>query len=372
MIELKQQIDEHQLRLLLLGDWEQSSAIEIHRLLHTVSIENIQAICFDASQNEYLDISAAWLVYKQAKAWEALNIKVCFENFPEEYFSYFDAQYLSPKKPGRQSLWERIKSQIREIGSQLIDLGNTIQSVITFFGHSLNVLSKGLRHPRQLRIPSIFQHIFITGISALPIIALLAALISIVFTYQGGSELRDLGATIYTVDLIAASILRELGVLLTAIMMAGRSSSAFAAEIGIMKSNQEIDALKVAGLNPFEILVVPRMVAMIIALPLLTLLADLLALAGAALISSWSLDISISQFIERLDQSVELHTFLAGIIKAPFFAIVIAIIGTWNGMQVTGSAESLGHHTTAAVVQSIFMVLFLDAIFSMFYYNIGF
>jgi len=139
-----------------------------------------------------------------------------------------------------------------------------------------------------------------------------------------------------------------------------------------MKTNQEIDALKVSGLNPYEILVVPRIVALLISLPLLTFLADLLALAGAAIISSWILDISILQFVERLHQNIEFHTFAAGMIKAPFFAIIIAIIGCWNGMQVTGSSESLGQHTTAAVVQSIFMVLMLDAAFSMFYYSIGF
>lgn len=372
MIELKQQTDHDKLRLLLQGDWEQSAAVGIHQLLDKVSLQGIRSICFDASESTRLDISAVWLVYKQAKAWEADNIKVCFEHFPEEYFIYFDAKYLATPRPSGQQFRSKLKSYIWEIGSKLYTIYKDVLSVITFLGHSLSVFSQGFRHPRQLRVPTIFQHVFITGISALPIIALLAALISIVFTYQGGSELRDLGATIYTVDLVSASILRELGVLLTAIMVAGRSSSAFAAEIGIMKSNQEIDALKVSGLNPYEILVVPRMVALVLALPLLTLMADLLALAGAALISNWSLGITFNQFIERLQQNIELHTFMAGIIKAPFFAVVIAIIGTWNGMQVTGSAESLGHHTTAAVVQSIFMVLFLDAIFSMFYYNIGF
>jgi len=372
MINLQQQLSDDSLRLHLSGDWEQSAALQIHQLLNGVSVDGVHSIYIDASKNTRLDISAAWLIFKQAKQWEQENIKISFEHFPEEYFSYFDSKYLTmPTKP-RYQLRSQTIDIITDLGRRLAHLVVGITSVITFFGHSLEVFAKGFLHPRQLRVPSIFHHVFITGISALPIIALLAGLISIVFTYQGGSELKDLGASIYTVDLVAVSILRELGVLLTAIMVAGRSSSAFAAEIGIMKSNQEIDALMVLGLNPYEILVVPRMVALVLALPLLALLADLLALAGAAVISTWILDITIIQFIERVHQNIELHTFAAGMIKAPFFAVVIAIVGCWNGMQVTGSAESLGKHTTAAVVQSIFMVLFMDGIFSMLFYNIGF
>lgn len=361
------------LRLSLIGGWEQSAAIRIHQLLSTVSIDGARIICFDASQSHRLDISATWLIVKHSKVWEKMDKQVSFEHFPKEYFTYFDVTEpsIEPTIPFHR-LSSSIQGHLCNIGYQLSQLFVLINSIIAFFGLNLVVLSQGIIRPRQLRISAIFHQVFTTGISALPIIALLACLISVVVTYQGGSELKDLGASIYTVDLVATSILRELGVLLTAIMVAGRSSSAFAAEIGIMKTNQEIDALKVSGLNPYEILVVPRMIALVISLPLLTLLADLIALAGAAVISTWTLDISILQFVERLHQNTQLETFAAGVIKAPFFAVIIAIIGCWNGMQVTGSSESLGQHTTAAVVQSIFMVLVLDAAFSMFYYFIGF
>ena len=381
MIELHQkQESNNTLKLYLVGDWKQSVAPKIHSLLSAVSVENVRSIYCNAGQSSFLDISAAWLIVKQTRRWEQAGIQVYFEHFPEEYFAYFNVvpqqgaanQALAKPPMSIHLLRSNIREKISYIGCQLLDIFIQAKSAITFLGQTLVVTGRGLIHFRQLRIPSIFHHVFSTGLQAIPIIVLLACLISIVITYQGGSELKDLGASIYTVDLVAVSILRELGVLLTAIMVAGRSSSAFAAEIGIMKTNQEIDALKVAGLNPYEILVVPRMIALLIALPLLTLLADILSLAVAAVISSWSLGITIDQFATRLQQNISISTFFAGIIKAPFFAVIIAITGTWNGMLVDGSAESLGKHTTAAVVQAIFIVLFLDAVFSMFYYSIGF
>ncbi len=377
MMDLQTQYHEasRSLTLTLTGDWQQSGAPRIHALLSQVPTQNISAITCDATQASRLDISAAWLIFKHMQQWEQAGIAIQFSHFPKEYFAYFrqlppDDTATQPLQPS--AIWQPLQEKVSWLGYLLTDSLTQLRSAISFFGYTLSVTGRGLLQPRRLRIPSIFYHVFTTGLQAIPIIVLLACLISIVITYQGGSELKNLGASIYTVDLVAVSILRELGVLLTAIMVAGRSSSAFAAEIGIMKTNQEIDALKVAGLNPYEILVVPRILALLIALPLLTLLADILALAMAALISTWSLDISTDQFVTRLQQNIEVRTFLAGIIKAPFFATVIAITGTWNGMQVDGSAESLGKHTTAAVVQAIFIVLFLDAVFSIFYYSIGF
>lgn len=261
---------------------------------------------------------------------------------------------------------------IRRLGKQIFSLGHILHSATIFFGHSLVALFSSLLSPHLFRIRSVFHHVFATGISAVPIVALIACLISIVITYQGGGQLRDLGAELYTVDMVTISVLRELGVLLTAIMVAGRSGSAFAAEIGLMKTNQEVDALQVMGKDPFLILVVPRLVALVVALPLLTIVADIVALAAAALICSTILDISFIQFFTRIETNIEFRTFAAGLIKAPFFAVVIALIGCWQGMRVTGSSESLGKHTTKAVVDSIFLVLVLDALFSVLFYRLGF
>jgi phospholipid/cholesterol/gamma-HCH transport system permease protein len=265
-----------------------------------------------------------------------------------------------------------VSRMVMQVGQRMAGKWAVLRSFVAFFGQGVVGLLACLVRPRLFRFRSIFHHVFATGISAVPIVGLIACLISIVITYQGGGQLRDLGAEMYTVDMVAISVLRELGVLLTAIMVAGRSGSAFAAEIGLMKTNQEVDALRVMGLDPFLILVIPRLLALVIALPLLTVLADMVALAAAAVISSVILDISYSQFFARVELAVEFRTFLAGVIKAPFFAVVIALIGCWQGMRVTGSSASLGTQTTRAVVDSIFLVLVLDALFSVLFYQLGF
>jgi phospholipid/cholesterol/gamma-HCH transport system permease protein len=223
-----------------------------------------------------------------------------------------------------------------------------------------------------MRWRSIAHHVYATGVQAIPIVALIALLISIVLAYQGATQLKNFGAEIFTIDLVAISVLREMGVLLTAIMVAGRSGSAFAAQIGVMKSNEEVDALRTMGLDPFEVLIVPRIMALVIALPLLTLLANITGLAGAALLSYLTLDVGLIQFLDRIQNVVGMNTFWVGIIKAPVFAMIIAMIGAYRGMQVTGSAESVGRLTTDAVVQSIFLVIAADAIFSIVFAKLGF
>lgn len=265
-----------------------------------------------------------------------------------------------------------MRDAILQLGQRVWSGFLTLYAAIAFFGRSLTALLSCVLAPRQLRLRAVFHHVSATGISAIPVVGLIACLISIVITYQGGGQLRSLGAEMFTVDMVVISVLRELGVLLTAIMVAGRSGSAFAAEIGLMQTNQEIDALRVMGLDPYLVLVVPRLLALVIALPLLTVLANMLALGAAALLSAVLLDISVAQFFARAAQAATLQTFLAGIIKAPFFAVIIALIGCWQGMRVSGSSASLGKHTTRAVVDAIFLVLVLDALFSVLFYQLGF
>ena len=367
MINLEQQQQGEVLRLSLRGDWTFGEVAAIRPALLTVAPVSAE-IVVDAQAADRLDVTAAWLVFKQVQVWQAQGKTVRFEHFPNEYLSYFTEASVD-KPPNRQGV---LHTFIVKFGQRATNLFTTLHSFTTFFGHSLVGLVVALASPFTFRFRSVFHHIFATGISAVPIVALIACLISIVITYQGGGQLRDLGAEMYTVDMVAISVLRELGVLLTAIMVAGRSGSAFAAEIGLMKTNQEVDALRVMGGDPFLILVVPRLVALVIALPLLTILADIMALAAAALVSSAILDISLSQFYSRVELGVDFRTFAAGLIKAPFFAVVIALIGCWQGMRVTGSSESLGEHTTKAVVDSIFLVLLLDALFSVLFYQLGF
>jgi phospholipid/cholesterol/gamma-HCH transport system permease protein len=229
------------------------------------------------------------------------------------------------------------------------------------------LLGQALMSPRRWRMVSIARHVYDTGITAIPIVALIGFLISVIVAYMGAQQLIKFGADIFVVDLVTVGVLREMGVLLTAIIVAGRSGSAFAAELGAMKLNEEIDALKATGVNPIEVLVLPRIIGLMIALPLLTVIADAVGLAGGALLCRFLLDMPFVQYFERMDEAIGPFTFWAGIVKAPAFAILIAIAGTYRGMQVRNSSRELGRLTTVAVVQAIFMVILADALFAVFF-----
>jgi phospholipid/cholesterol/gamma-HCH transport system permease protein len=223
-----------------------------------------------------------------------------------------------------------------------------------------------------LRIPSVVRHMHETGVQAIPVVAVIAFLISVISAYIGAQQLRPYGAEIFTVDLVALGVLRELGVLLTAIMVAGRTGSAYAAELGVMKLNDEVDALESMGMDPYEVLVLPRVVALVLVMPLLTVVADAMGLAGGALLTSYLLDLPWSQFVMRLDAAIAPTTFWAGLVKAPVFGLLIALTGTLRGLQVRESSRELGRLTTVAVVQSIFLVIFADALFAIFFLEIDF
>jgi phospholipid/cholesterol/gamma-HCH transport system permease protein len=246
-----------------------------------------------------------------------------------------------------------------------------LREIFVFIGRISARLGWNFLHPRHFRVPSVVRHIQETGIQALPIIGLLAVLISMVITYQGSIQLRKFGADIYTIDLTAISLLREMGVLVTAIMVAGRSGSAFAAEIGVMKLREEVSALKTMGLDPIEVLVLPRVLALLITLPLLTFLADVIGLAGGGIMSFFLLNASPYQYLTRVQGVADVTTFFIGIIKAPVFAFLIAVIGCYQGLHVTGSAESIGRMTTLSVVQAIFLVIMADAFFSIVFSSVG-
>lgn len=257
------------------------------------------------------------------------------------------------------------------IGKTFIEGCQTAYGLISFIGEISICFLKNIVHPSGFRFHSIVRHIDETGFRAIPIIGLLAVLISMVISYQAAMQLQKFGASIFTVDLTVISLLREMGVLVTAIMVAGRSGSAFAAEIGVMKLREEVDALKTMGMDPIEVLVLPRLIAMMLTLPILAFLADIIGLAGGALISIVLLDIPLDMYIERVAQVAKTTMFFVGIVKAPVFAFIITIIGCYQGMNVTGSAESVGQLTTKSVVQSIFLVIMFDALFSIIFANMG-
>ncbi|MEK7759577.1 MAG: ABC transporter permease, partial [Pseudomonadota bacterium] len=236
--------------------------------------------------------------------------------------------------------------------------------MLAFVGESAIALLRSLAQPRRIRWRPILHNLQTAGFEALPITGLLSFLMGVVIAYQGADQLQRFGANIFIADLVGLSMLRELSPLLTAIIVAGRSGSAYAAQIGTMKISEEIDALRTIGIGPQELLVQPKIIALVIALPLLTVYADVAGVLGGMIMANSMLDISYSVFLDRLEDALSLSSFLTGIIKAPVFAVIIALVGCFQGFQVSGNADSVGRQTKVSVVQSIFLVIVADALFS--------
>ena len=264
--------------------------------------------------------------------------------------------------------WRQI---VIRLGKGAHDARHETIDLIIFVGRAASWTVNALIHPSYLRPAAISRHVSETGIQALPIIGLMAVMMAVVLGYQGVAQLRPYGGEDFTINLVAVSVLREMAVLITAIMVAGRSGSSFTAEIGVMQTREEVDALKVMGIEPMQVLVVPRVIALVIALPLLTFFADIMGLVGGAAISEFLLDVSPTQYLTRLPHVVDGSDFFVGLFKAPIFAFFIATIGCMHGLRVSGSAESVGRETTRAVVKSIFLVLVLDAFFSILFEKLG-
>lgn len=260
---------------------------------------------------------------------------------------------------------------IERIGKASLEALDLAACFVAFIGDITRHLIATIARPARFRFSLTMTQIELSGFNAIPIISLISFLIGIVIAYQGALQLGKLGAEIYTINLLAVTILREMGILLSAIVIAGRSGSTFAAEIGSMKINEELDAMHTIGMNPMEVLVLPRVIGLTISLPILTLIANFFGVIGGGLIVWLVMDISPTMFANQFVSSFSPWTFWVGLIKAPVFAAIIAVIGCYEGMQVSGSAESLGTHTTRAVVESIFLIIVFDALFSIFFGVIG-
>jgi phospholipid/cholesterol/gamma-HCH transport system permease protein len=253
---------------------------------------------------------------------------------------------------------------VEALGRHVVKRWWALLDSLAFLGHVITMIGRALLSVKRLRPISITRHVWDTGITAIPIVALIAFLISVIIAYMSAQQLQRFGAEIFVVDLVTIGVLRELSVLLTAIIVAGRSGSAFAAEIGAMRLNEEVDALKATGVDPFEVLVAPRVIGLVIALPLLTVISDAIGLAGGALLCRYLLEMPLTQYMERVNDAIAPTTFWVGLIKAPVFAMLIAMAGVYRGMQVRDSSRELGRLTTVAVVQSIFLVILADALFA--------
>jgi phospholipid/cholesterol/gamma-HCH transport system permease protein len=256
---------------------------------------------------------------------------------------------------------------LARIGRAVDAVWQDSKQLLGFIGLILETFARSIFRPKRWRVTPMVAHIEQTGLDAAPIVALLTFLVGAVVAFLGATVLKSFGATIFTVDLVAFSFLREFGVLLTAILIAGRTASAFTAQIGSMKANEEIDAIRTLGLDPMELLVLPRVLALLVSLPMLTFLAMLSGIVGGGVVCALTLDISPAMFLSLLQSDIGVRHFLVGMVKAPFFAFLIAAIGCLEGFKVSGSAESVGAHTTSSVVQSIFVVIVLDAVAALFF-----
>ena len=264
-----------------------------------------------------------------------------------------------------------LADRLEALGRGVSGFAATGGELLAYLGLFLDRLFRAILRPRRFRLTAFVAQADAAGLQAVPIVLLISFLIGIVIGFQGASQLRQFGAEIFAVDLIAISILRELGILLTAIIVAGRTASAYTATIGSMKMNEEIDAMRTLGIDPVEALIVPRILALIVTLPVLALLADIAGLAGGAVMSWAALGISPGMFVTRLTEGVEVRHVVVGLVKAPVFALLIGLIGCHAGMRVKGDAASLGMMTSRAVVSAIFAVIVADAAFSIFFAQAG-
>ncbi len=360
-------------RLRLNGDWSLAALARIEVQLKSLPDNLKGTLVCDWSGAKSPGIGPSWALLTRLAELGAQHLDVQHTGDPPHYLEFLQKlkteRHSTMAAPGTAPSLEK---SVGKLGRWAVFQGSEVRAVIGFFGRIVTVLAEAFSRPRALRISSLARHINETGITAIPIVCLIAFLISVIVAYLGAQQLGRFGADIFVVDLVTISVLREMGVLLTAIIVAGRSGSAFAAEIGVMQLNEETDALRAMGMNPIELLVVPRVIALTIALPLLTVIADAMGLAGGGLLSLLNLHIPLLQFINRLRESLSPTTFWAGLIKAPVFAVLISMVGTYRGMQVRDSARELGRLTTVAVVQSIFLVILADALFAILFVQIDF
>ena len=366
------QYDPAAARLELAGDCQMEDAAALVRRLDEVRSSPPLTLHIGLTRAELRDIGPAWLLYRAIAELRGRGIAVEIDGRTPEHFAYFDellkreagawtplaAPTLEQRLAG---VWRGLAERFRSWYESMVYGGRLIESAAVAW-HSL----------KRLRIPSVVRHMHETGVQAIPVVAVIAMLISVISAYIGAQQLRPFGAEIFTVDLVAIGVLRELGVLLTAIMVAGRTGSAYAAELGVMKLNDEVDALESMGMNPYEVLVLPRVVALVLVMPLLTIVANAMGLAGGAILTGYLIDLPFAQFAARLDAAIAPTTFWAGLVKAPVFGLLIALTGTLRGLQVRESSRELGRLTTVAVVQSIFLVIFTDALFAIFFLEIDF
>lgn len=330
-----------------------------------ISTSKFKTLTLSGVKEAKLDISSLYLIYKELLSFSSEAKKTLnFEQIPARTLKYFESLQsisLNQYKDRRN----HPRTFLEELGFKAYQAFLVFKELVNFFGYIIFKLTGLARRHSRFPISSLFYHIDNSGIQAIPIVCLISFLIGMVLAYQGINQLSRFGAEIFTIDFLAIGVMREIGVLLTAIVVAGRSASSYTAQIGTMMVNQEIDAMKIFQLDPVLYLVIPRIAALLIMLPVLVFISDLLALAGGMLTTQLVIDVGPLQFINHLKRAVAPTTFWVGMSKAPLFALIIAIVGCFRGLQVKGSAESVGIMTTRSVVEAIFLVIVVNGLMSL-------
>lgn len=361
-------------QLRITGDWTLVHYRELKRQTDALSAGFAPTALVDMDELGALDTAGASLLVELLGVQRLRLLAVQAPNLPESSRALMQtiqsalADYCQPVREPEAAVGMQL---LARIGAAVDVIWKDTLQLLGFIGLILQTFTSTLFRPRRWRTTSVIAHIEQIGLDAAPIVALLTFMVGAVVAFLGATVLKAFGATIFTVDLIGFSFLREFAVLLTAILLAGRTASAFTAQIGSMKANEELDALQTLGLSPTELLVLPRVIALLISLPILTFLAMICGIVGGGVVCALSLGISPAMFLSLMQADIGVQHFLVGIAKAPIFAFFIAAIGCLEGFKVEGSAESVGAHTTSSVVQSIFVVIVLDALVAMFCMEIG-
>ena len=352
--------------LALSGCWTARGIGTIENQLEAVRVAASTEVIADGSRVAALDTAGAWILQKLLLRLRGEGVNVTMRGLRPEFSKLLGvvAQQVEELAGNPTPVAKPPPGLLENIGRSVEGFFQQTLALLRFVGETAVAFAGCIIHPARFRWRPILYNIRTAGFDALPIIGLLSFLLGIVVAYQGADQLKKYGASIFVADLVGLSMLREFAPLMTAIIIAGRSGSAYAAQIGTMAVTEEIDAMRTVGIAPLELLVLPKVMALVIALPLLTLFADVLGVFGGMIMAKTQLGISFNEFLDRFVKAVSITSYLVGIGKAPVFAVIISMVGCFQGFRTRGGADSVGRQTTRSVVQSIFLVIVADALFS--------
>lgn len=351
--------------LALSGDWTVWTVSDVDAQLRSLPQHGERALTVDVSNLGRMDVAGAWLVERAARSGDAPLKVVGAHDSAERLFTA--TRTSAVETPIAPEPLHGVVAVLDRIGRSVANLRGEALHTLEFLGLTLTTLFRVVSQPKKIRWVSIVAVMEQAGLNALPIITLMSFFIGVVVAFLGSRILGDFGASVFTVELVAFSVMREFGIVITAILLAGRTDSAFTAQIGAMKMRQEIDAMRVLGIDPMEALVVPRLIAMLVMTPILAFAAVLAGLLGGLLVCWAALNVSPVMFVTRIQEAVPVQHFWVGMIKAPVMAVILALIGCRHGLETGGDVTSLGKRVTSSVVQAIFLVIVVDALFAIWF-----